>query len=262
MSVRAGAALSRTLADVAPIGLEALDERSALQRRIDRKYVVDLEAAERLIDALAADHDALDIDGRRRFGYESVYFDTPRLDCFHDQVADRRPRFKVRSRLYIDSDHCSFEVKLKLGDDSTAKEHGPCEPESHGHLIPEAREFVVETLGEAGVEVPDRLVPVLVTRFDRATLAARDGSERVTLDVALRLERPRSGESARLQDGLVIIEAKTGDGEGRADRLLAEAGVEEVSLSKYRAGIALLAGGEDRDGERAAQRARWFERAG
>jgi VTC domain len=254
------ATLERLLGDVESVGLDTLDERSALQRRVDRKYVADLEIADRLVGALAGDYDALDIDGRRLFRYESVYFDTPDLDCFNDQVADRKPRYKVRSRLYVDSDECSFEVKLKLEDASTAKEHGPCAPDSHGRLVPEAREFVDSTLREAGLEPPDRLDPVLITRFGRGTLAARDGSARVTFDVDLHLEEPGSGASARIHDELVIIETKTFDGDGRADRLLHDAGLEDVSLSKYRAGVALLTAGRDADGERARQRQSWFER--
>ena len=257
MTDRAVAALEPLLGDVAPIGLDVLEHRSALQRRVDRKYVIEIDVAERLVGELAADHDALEIDRRRLFGYESVYFDTPDLDCFRDQMADRLPRFKVRSRLYVDSGHCSFEVKLKLGDDSTAKQHGPCDISSHGRLIPDARAFVEATLRDAGLEPPARLDPVLVTRFRRGTLAARDGSARVTYDVDLSLERP-DGDAARLHEGLVIVETKTPDGGGRADDLLRDAGVEEVSLSKYRAGITLLTAAQETDGERAQHWRRWF----
>ena len=50
----------------------------------------------------------------------------------------------------------------------------------------------------------------------------------------------RTRASAHLRDELVIVETKTADGEGRCDRLLARAGVEPVSLSKYRVGVGLL----------------------
>jgi VTC domain len=244
------------LDDAEAVDLDTLEQRSALQRRVDRKYVVDRATAGRLARALAFDHDALEIDGERLFAYESVYFDTPQLDCFHEQVVGLVPRFKVRSRLYADSGHCSFEVKLKLRDSSTAKEHGPCEVETHGRLVPEARRFVDETLTEAGLRAPRRLDPVLVTRFSRGTLGARDGSERVTFDVGLELEHPGGGR-ALLRDGLVLVETKSQEGEGRADRLLAGDGVQEAALSKYRAGIALVvAPGED--SERAQGRERWF----
>lgn len=225
------------LAEIASIGLDELDQRAALQRRIDRKYVVEPAVAEDLVDRLAASHQALEIDGRRWFRYESAYFDTPALACYRDQVAGRRPRYKVRSRLYADSDECSFELKLKLRDEQgTVKEHGPCAPEDHGRLVPAARRFVDETLRDAGLEPPDELEHTLTTRFRRGTLAARDGGERVTFDRDLEVERP-SGPCVRLHEGLVIVETKSPDGEGDADRVLADAGVDEVSFSKFRAGI-------------------------
>ena len=50
-----------------PISLEDLDERVALLRRVDRKYVVEPEQLAQLIERLGADHDVLEIDGRREF---------------------------------------------------------------------------------------------------------------------------------------------------------------------------------------------------
>ena len=70
---------------------------------------------------LAADHRALEVAGTRLSGYESVYYDTPALTCFYDHVASRAPRFKVRSRLYRESDHCALEVKVKQTDGETVK---------------------------------------------------------------------------------------------------------------------------------------------
>src|SRR5436309_1066894 len=69
-----------------PVSLEEVDRRAALLRRVDTKYVLKRDAAERLLRELARDHDVLAIDGRRRFAYESIYFDTPRLRCFRDHV--------------------------------------------------------------------------------------------------------------------------------------------------------------------------------
>jgi hypothetical protein len=53
---------------------------------------------------------------------------------------------------------------------------------------------------------------------------------------------------------MVLVETKSADGDGRCDRLLREAGVEEIALSKYRVGIALLTG----DRASAGPAARWF----
>jgi hypothetical protein len=101
------------VASLGTVSLDELESRAALLRRVDRKYVLDAEQLEELAARLAGDHDILEIEGERAFTYESTYFDTPDLRCFHDHVRDREPRFKARTRWYRDSGLCVFEVKLK-----------------------------------------------------------------------------------------------------------------------------------------------------
>ena len=55
----------------------------------------------------------LDIDGRRVFGYESTYFDTPDCEQYRAHRQGRRRRYKVRSRSYVDTGLSMFEVKTK-----------------------------------------------------------------------------------------------------------------------------------------------------
>ena len=223
-----------------PISLEALDARAELLRRVDTKYLVAQAELAAVLGELAGDHDVLEIDGRRRFAYRSVYFDTPDLRAFHDHISGERPRFKLRTRSYLDSRLCVFEVKLKTADDETEKrqaEHPADEPE---RLTEEARALVRETLTEYGVSVPEDLRPVLATEFDRFTLAAREGAARVTVDTGLRLRRLEDGEGRELDASLALVETKSEDGDGRADALLRRDGFAPISLSKYRTGIDLL----------------------
>jgi hypothetical protein len=231
--------------EMRPVSLDEVDRRAALLRRVDTKFVLKRDAAERLFRRLAADHDVLTIDGRRRFGYESVYFDTPDLASFRDHVAGRTPRTKVRSRLYADTDVCSLELKIKRDDGETDKRHLDYDTADHGLLTPEACAFLDRELRDrTGRALPDDLEQSLTTAFRRATLAAEEDAERATVDVDLRMAR-RDGRTARLPDELVLVETKTGDGDGRCGRLLRDAGIEEISLSKYRTGIALLATSPD-----------------
>ena len=55
----------------------------------------------------------LQIDDRRTFDYESVYFDTPDLTCYLLAAHRRRRRFKIRTRTYVDSAECWLEVKTR-----------------------------------------------------------------------------------------------------------------------------------------------------
>src|SRR4051794_5581796 len=226
------------LADLARFGaisLDELDARAALQERVDHKYLVPAAAVSDALEALRDDHQALEIDSSRAFRYESVYFDTPRLDCFRAHVEDRRPRYKARTRLYADSGQCAFEVKLKRADGETVKESREHDPDERHHLTDAARELLAQVLGSA----PAGLAPTLVTRFRRATLGHATEAERVTIDVGLELVRP-DGERARLREPCAIVETKTRTGEGRCDTQLRELGYEPISLSKYRTGVGLL----------------------
>ncbi|MBT8217984.1 MAG: molecular chaperone, partial [Acidimicrobiia bacterium] len=61
--------------DLPGISLAEVTAEAALLSRKDRKYLVPLDVARGLLgqDGLRV----LEIDGRRTFHYESVYFDTP-----------------------------------------------------------------------------------------------------------------------------------------------------------------------------------------
>jgi hypothetical protein len=215
----AAATLPRVLEDLLsalrPISLSALDERAALLRRVDHKYVAERDTLAVLIERLGDDHDVLEIDGRRVFAYDTVYLDTEDLRCFRDHVEDVRPRFKARTRCYLDAGDCVFEVKVKHGDGETDKRQTD------------------------DTDAARELTEVLRTSFDRATLAAREGDTRLTIDVGVTLATI-GGESVRLRGGLALVETKSEDGESPGDRVLAELGARRVSLSKYRTGIDAL----------------------
>jgi len=227
-----------------PVSLEEMDERASLQRRVDHKYIVTLDALDALFGELRSDHDVLHIDGCRTFDYRSVYFDTRKYRCFTEHVRDVKPRFKLRTRHYVTTHGCVFEVKVKQADGETTKESIDYDGAAAERLTDEAHDLVADALAEHGVEPPTELSPTLVTEFRRSTLGLRDGGERLTIDRELRL---RCGDDALwLRGDRALLETKTEDGDGRADRALRDAGVETVSFSKYRLGIGQLARrGED-----------------
>jgi VTC domain len=228
--------------DFEPVTLEELDERAALLRRVDNKYAAPRERFERLLDRLRGDHQVLEIDGRRMFGYCSTYFDSPELRCFVDHVEDRQPRFKARTRLYQDSERCVFEVKLKREDGETDKRQTDYAPDDVARFTDSAQECLEEALCSIGLEPPEEMAPTLLTRFRRITLASREGSERLTCDIGVRLSNPDGG-AATMRDGVILVETKSERGESPADRALAELGLEPISLSKYRVGMSLVGGG-------------------
>jgi VTC domain len=239
------------------VTLEELDERAALLKRVDHKYAVERDRFAELLERLREDHQVLEIDGRRMFAYCSTYFDTPDLRCFADHVEGRQPRFKARTRLYVDSESCVFEVKLKGEDGETDKRQVDHPVRDADRFTDSARQLLEGTLREAGLDAPDEMEPKLLTRFHRITLAARKGSERLTCDVGVDLSRPE-GAAAMMRDGVIVVETKSADGESPADRVLADLGLEPMSLSKYRVGMSLVGGadGEPQPGSELFERGR------
>ena len=230
--------LRTALSALEPATLEEMDRRSALRHRVDTKYVVPRESLPELIQVVDG-YNVLQIDGRREFTYESVYFDTPDLRCFSDHVEGVEPRFKARTRYYRDTAKCFFEVKVKSGEE-THKRQYDCDVAEHGAFTDSARDFLRTAMAElAGEKPPEDLAAVLSTTFQRATLCAREGGERVTIDRGVALTA-MDGRSVTLRDEYALIETKSEGGEGQVDAALVAAGHEPGSISKYRLGVGML----------------------
>ncbi|MFN8194432.1 MAG: polyphosphate polymerase domain-containing protein [Nocardioidaceae bacterium] len=236
--------LSSVLSALPPVGLPELDEQAALLTRVDRKYVVPAADLPLLCAGLSAR--VLEIDGRRRFGYASTYFDTPDLASFRGAAHKRRRRFKVRTREYIDTGTAWVEVKTRGPRGSTVKQRLPLDrtPEA-GPLDAAACDFVGSALLRGGVVDidPGELLPVLDTAFERSTLllpASSSGSAptRATLDAGLRWAAP---DGQHLATGpVLVVETKAAPGSpGELDRRLWELGHRPARISKFCVGLAL-----------------------
>src|SRR5919112_1928972 len=117
-----------------PVTLAELEASAGLLDRMDNKYVVPVEAYAAVAEQLAATHGVLDIDGVRAFEYRTTYYDTPELETYRDHVRGRRRRYKCRSRHYVDSGSCAFELKLKGLRGRTVKHRMTYDPALHGSV--------------------------------------------------------------------------------------------------------------------------------
>jgi VTC domain len=122
---RAAAEVANSAAALPSITLADVVEQAALQERVDCKYMVPVDRIAELIARLPRGYAVLEIDRRRGFAYQSVYFDTPDLLTYRQHLQGRRRRYKVRTRVYLDSADCLFEVKLKGPRDQTIKAQLP-----------------------------------------------------------------------------------------------------------------------------------------
>jgi hypothetical protein len=221
-----------------PIGLDELLAGADLQDRVDRKYVVPLDVLEEAAAALAGTHRVLEIDGARRFGYRTTYYDTPDLLCLREHVQRRRRRFKFRKRRYLETETSMLEVKLKGRRGMTVKQAVACDPADP--LDAAELAFLRDQVWRAYArEAPvEALGPVLDVACRRVTLAAPQLRERVTCDLELELG------GRRLRDGLAIVETKSVGGLSSADRVLLRLGQRPVgTCSKYCLGMSFSQAG-------------------
>lgn len=214
------------------VSLAELDERAALLRRVDRKYVLDGAAVEAFLDRLE-DARVLEIAGRRRFGYRSTYLDTAGLNSFHDAARKRPRRGKVRLRTYLDSGEAYLEVKTRRRG-YTEKSRLPW---ASDRLDAAASRFVAERLDAGGVRLAG-LAPVLDVTYDRTTLLLPDAA-RLTIDTGLRIAEVRCRRDERWA-GFVVVESKSAGPPSTADRLLWRLGHRPATISKYATGLAAL----------------------
>lgn len=203
----------------APISLAQLEARASMLERRDNKYVVRADVLRALLPELAQRFQVLEIDGLRSFTYDTCYFDDAAMTSYFDHHRDRRKRCKVRVRRYVDSNLCFVEVKLKDRRGITVKRRRAHNPSRARMLDADALAHVHGAWRDLyGSEFAANLVPVLEMRYRRVTLVARDGGERMTIDSGLVF---RDGAGSRAVDGDVfIIEAKSANGNGIADKLL------------------------------------------
>lgn len=220
-----------------PIGLADLNNTASLLTRKDRKYLVAMAVARLLV--VQGELRVLEIEGRRSFHYESVYFDTPDRVSYLAAAHKRRRRFKVRTRSYVDSGLCSLEVKTRERRGLTEKHRLPYRMERRAQLDGEALEFIDGF--EDIAPIRRQLEPVLTTRYERTTLFEPGSGSRVTIDTNLRCERP-SGSSVSLSEN-AIVETKTSGQPCAIDHVLWKLHQRPTKISKYCTGLAALTPG-------------------
>lgn len=155
-------------------------ESVSLLNRTDSKYTLRGEDLLKIVPCLIENYHVLEINGVRVFSYENNYFDTPDLQFFRDHHNGYVNRIKVRSRRYVESDLCFFEIKKKEKIDRTNK-HREALPYMISD-IDEIRKNVIQdytrkNIGEVNL--------ILKNNFSRVTLVNNHFTERVTIDMNL-----------------------------------------------------------------------------
>lgn len=202
-----------------PISLGQLNAKAEMLQRRDNKYVVRQGALAQVLLELASHFDILEIDGRRIFTYETCYFDDLQRTNYFDHHRHRRQRCKVRIRRYTDADLCFVEVKLKDKRDATIKKRLAYSPNKYGVLDASAWAYIRAAYLDLYGRAFDRaLEPVIHMHYQRMTLVAKQGHERMTVDGALVFNG--SSGTRVVDEDVLIVETKSANGNGIADKVL------------------------------------------
>lgn len=205
-----------------------------MPNRVDTKFVLTLEQLSLVLKDLSADYSALEIGGVRRHRYRTLYFDTEGFALYLDHHAGARNSYKVRSRLYVDSDRSFLEIKKKTRPCRTLKTRRET-PAMATEIAPVAARFI-----EAHSTVDSRrLQPVLLNQFERISLVSKTHRERLTLDV--NLEFGQAGRDVEIP-GIAVAELKqeTVDRGSAFFRAMRAMRVRPTGFSKYCIGVSLL----------------------
>lgn len=223
-----------------PISLEDLNSSSAMLERLDNKYVVHKSVLQHAVEFLTEHFDILDIEGKRAFGYETCYFDDAQRTCYFEHHQGRRQRCKIRVRNYTDTRSCFIEVKLKDTRGRTIKKRLEYPVDKFRALDERALAYIRSSYdGLYRREFRLALRPVLDINYRRVSLAAKDGGERMTIDTGLVFFA--DGRSFTINDSLFIVETKSTNGNGLADKILRRLHQHPTgNCSKYCIGTALL----------------------
>jgi len=224
-----GARVGQQLAIFAGHGLKDL-KNASLMRRVDTKYLVRAEYIAELLAALREHYSALQIGDTRLFRYTTTYYDTPGMDLYHHHHGGRLNRYKVRTRLYHDTESAFLEVKHKDNRGVTEKQRVAIDPCGEDWIAAN-----LDFLEDCGVPFSGYLQPAQVGSYQRLALADERSGERVTVDLGLSYDRPVAGVSPLQLRRLAIIEVKQGvlDRNSPTIRHLQRHGYRATGFSKY-----------------------------
>ena len=208
-----------------PVSPELFAAR-ALLRRVDSKFVASRALIQPLLRELATEFHVAMSAGHPLGTYETLYFDTPQFDFFHQHRRGRRPRNKVRIRHYVERDLCYLEIKTKDRYSVTNKNRFARDA-GNFELGPDDFAAIELAIGKRAALVPSAWI-----HFPRVTLVGVTYPERLTIDLGIAM---KANGTAHSFDGVSIIEIKQPRFDGRSPAFLAlrRLGIRRHRVSKY-----------------------------
>jgi len=210
-----------------------------LLRRYDTKFLLSEEIIPSLLETLVPYYQILEIDNKRIFKYENLYFDSDDLFFYLQHHNKKFSRYKIRYRRYLSSNLVFFEVKCKSNKGRTVKERIKMDSVSF-RLPGEAKRFAQNTISNNTRINLETINPKLWTRYHRISLVNQLIKERLTIDFNLSFACENSQEMHLKR--LVIAEVKQEKINVHTPfmQCIRKARIRRTGFSKYCTGTALL----------------------
>lgn len=207
-------------------------ESVRLMNRIDTKFVTTVDMLEKLLQIAEPNYLVQDINDLHTIPYETIYYDTDKMDMYLTHQNQHLWRQKIRVRTYLDSNLTFLEIKTKNNHGIMKKKRVELSDKENLSL---QEDFIRKIL----IYNPASLHKTLGNRFERITLVNKQKTERLTIDTGLRFHNYTTGEECKLNN-LVIIELKR---DGRIPspilEVLRELHIKPLGFSKYCMGLAM-----------------------
>jgi hypothetical protein len=214
------------------LSLAELDAVSLMDRQ-DTKYTFHIKLLPEFLELIKQKYRVLEIDNRRIFKYDSLYFDTDEYTLYKDHHNEKVNRVKVRYRKYVESKLTFFEVKYKLFGTRTSKKR--IKQEDIKTSLTEVEFNKIQNVRFDKFALKNKLW----VYYNRITLVNNDFTERVTLDINLRFKNENGNEVA--MENLAIAEIKQNKRSVLMPfiQMMKKKMIPPLSISKYCMGVAL-----------------------
>ncbi|MFZ5942081.1 MAG: polyphosphate polymerase domain-containing protein [Bacteroidota bacterium] len=221
------------LGEFEPIGLEDISG-VRLMDRIDTKYTFHESWFPEVLKRISRDYFVLTVASMPYQEYHTVYFDTPDRKMYTAHHNGKLNRYKVRKRIYLNSDIAFVEVKFKDNKGKTSKRRILTR-----NFTPTLNDEEKNFLKEQIPFDPGTLTVSAGNSFKRITLVNRDKTERATLDFDIKLI---CDEGEQEMQNLIVAEIKRDKYaySSKIARTLESMKITSSSMSKYCMAVAYL----------------------
>jgi len=211
-----------------------LDNTLLLMNRVDSKFILTSNEAAQFLNTLDKDYDVISKEGNLFRYYETAYFDTAQREAFYMHHNGKLPRYKIRTRTYLDTNDQFLEIKYKNNKGRTEK---------FRHILTTTEYLfeqsgVVAFLHEHSVYNLNELKKVLLVNYKRVSLKHKKLNERITIDLDMSFS---NDINKVLLEDIIFIEVKQ-EKSIKSPAMISLKAINKyaVSLSKYCYGLLSL----------------------